>query len=279
MICLVCNEKLGPIWYDFGTHGMCQSDLEGPLAALGADLKKQLTEIILWADRNSDRSLQEAIGPSEIGTPCDRKLAYKLAKNPEVNQVRDPWAAIVGTSVHHWLEAAVNRYQDSVFSDGKPDFLTEKDVQVDPLVPGHVDLYRQSTESVIDYKTAGPDVMKKIRTGGPPAGYKIQTHLYGLGYSNAGRSVKHVQLVFLPRAGFLRDAYVWSDIYRPNVAQAALARMYGIKKGIEQIDIWNNPQVYDKIPAVADHCGYCPFYRKAGLMDGTEATDQGCPGV
>lgn len=287
MNCLICDTRLDPILHDLGTHPTCEPEFGD--VELAAQLKKTLTDVILWANDNAARSLQTAIGPSEIGTPCDRKLAYKLAGNPEVNQWRDPWPAIVGTGVHNWLEKAVDRYQGVGIEDGpwerppnwdgKWDLLTENEVQVDPLVPGHVDLYQTSTETVIDYKTAGPDVFKKIVKDGPPAGYKIQTQLYGLGYANAGRSVKKVALVFLPRAGWLRDMYVWTDLYRPHVAQQALERMYAIKRGIEQVDIWNNPLVYDKIPAVEDHCGFCPFYRKAGLIDGTEATNEGCPGV
>jgi hypothetical protein len=289
--CLVCSEVLHPSLHDVGTHPTCddQDTKDQGLVDLAEHLKKRLTEVILWANDNSARSLQAAIGPSEIGTPCDRKLAYKLAGNPVINDRRDPWAAIVGTAVHSWLEKAVDKYQgvgigDSDWEappswDGRWDLLTEKEVQVDPLVPGHVDLYQVSTQTVIDYKTAGPDVFKKIVKEGPPAGYKIQTQLYGLGYANAGRKVEHVALVFLPRAGWLSSMYVWTDRYRPDVAHKALERMYAIKRGIEQVDIWNHPEIYEKIPAVSDHCGFCPFYRRAGLMDGTEATNEGCPGA
>lgn len=288
MNCLICGHVLDPILHDVGTHPNCEQDQEDGLTELAQTLKKQMTEVILWADANSKRSLQVALGPSEIGTPCDRKLAYKLAGNPEVNHHRDPWAAIVGTSVHKWLEKAVDHYQGIGIKDmdhwdppegPKIQMWTEEEVQVDLEVPGHVDLYDVPTETVIDTKTAGPDVFRRIVKEGPPAGYKIQAHLYGLGYTNAGRNVKNVALMFYPRAGLLRDLFVWTDIYRPNVAYEALARRSRIQKGIETVDIWNNPHVYDKIPAVSDHCGYCPFYKRAGFIDGTEATNEGCPGV
>lgn len=282
MNCLVCDEKLHPSLNDVGTHPHCddQDTKDQALVDLAEHLKKQLTDAILWANDNSTRSLQEAIGPSEIGTPCDRKLAYRLAGNPVINGRRDPWAAIVGTAVHSWLEEAINLWTDGTRRGADDaEFLTEREVQVDDLVPGHVDLYQISTNTVIDYKTAGPDVFKKIVKEGPPAGYKIQTQLYGLGYANAGRKVEHVALVFLPRAGWLSSMYVWTDRYRPDVARKALGRMYAIKRGIEMVDIWRHPEFYERIPAVSDHCGFCPFYKRAGLMDGTEATDEGCPGV
>lgn len=274
--CLICGYVLDPILHDVGTHPGCD-DQQAANNDLAMSLKKQLTEIILWANDNSARSLQQAIGPSEIGTPCDRKLAYKLAGNPIVNLRKDPWPAIVGTGVHAWLEKAVINWQISSLEASGTPFITEHAVKIDPLVIGHVDLYQEPT--VIDYKTAGPDVFKKVVKEGPPAGYKIQTQLYGLGYSQAGYRVENVALVFLPRAGWLSDMYVWTDQFRPELAEAALARMYAIKRGIEMVDIWNNPEFYERIPAVSDHCGYCPFYKRAGLIDGTEATDKGCPGA
>ena len=62
-------------------------------------LKHELSQVILWNEHNAPRSLQRAIGPSELGDPCDRKLAYRIAGIEPVN-FGDPWPAIVGTSIH-----------------------------------------------------------------------------------------------------------------------------------------------------------------------------------
>lgn len=273
MNCLICNQLLDPLFHDVGTHPGCDEQ-QAANDELALALKKELTEIILWANAHSPRSLQQSIGPSELGTPCDRRLAYRLAGHPEINLRRDPWPAIVGTGVHAWLEDAVTSYQNEMFS--RPVYLTEQELDIDPLVLGHTDLYRDGV--VIDYKTAGPDVMKKMRDVGPPTGYKVQTQLYGLGHTRAGRRVDNVALVFLPRAGWLSGMYVWTDQYRPDVAQRALDRMYSIAEGLLAVDIANNPEVYDRIPAIEDHCGYCPFYKRAGLLD-MGADEKGCPGV
>jgi hypothetical protein len=121
---MVCLEALEPgVQHETGVHPLC--DGYGPeIEATNRHLVQTLTEIIRWADENSPRSLQAQIGPSELGTPCDRKLAYKLANNREINKRRDPWPAIVGTGIHHWLEGAVNRFQEHY---GLATYLTEQE--------------------------------------------------------------------------------------------------------------------------------------------------------
>jgi hypothetical protein len=272
MDCMVCLEPLEPgVQHNTGVHPLCDS--YGPeVEAVNRHLKQSLTEIIQWANENSPRSLQAEIGPSELGTPCDRKMAYKRANNREINKRRDPWPAIVGTGIHRWLEEAVNQFQGHY---GLTTYLTEQELVIDPLVLGHTDLYEEGT--VIDYKSCGPDVLKKIVKHGPPAGYRIQTQLYGKGHADAGRSVRYVALVFLPRAGFLSGMYVWSDVYRPEIAERALARMYSIGRGLIAADVANNPDIYERIPAASDHCGWCPYYLREGSLAGASA--DGCPGA
>ena len=237
---------------------------------MAEEIQKELTEIIKWADATSPRSQQTALGPSEIGTPCERRLAYRLANLPPVNFNRDPWPAIVGTAIHQWLEGAVNRY-------GDPRFETEAELMIDPALPGHSDLLRETT--VVDYKTAGTDVMREVRKNGPSRSYKVQINLYGMGQVKRGKQIERVALVYLPRAGNLSGMYVWVDKYRPDVAQAALDRMYAVASGLIEVDIFNHPEIFNLIPAASDHCGFCPYYRKAGLMDSEVADETGCPGV
>lgn len=267
MTCLICGEELDPVNAYQGTHPGCEPLDSDPL---GDQLRETLTNIIKWADDNSERSLQAAIGPSEISTPCDRRLAYRLAEIPEVNTHRDPWPAIVGTAVHMWLEQAITKTGNAAFE-------TEVELEIDPGMPGHSDLFFEGM--VVDYKTAGTEVMREVRKFGQSRKNKVQTQLYGRGQVNAGKRVTHVALVTLPRGGNLSAMHVWTDRFRPEVAQAALDRMYSIKLGLSNVDIWNNPQVFDLIPAMKDKCGYCPYYRKDGLMNIGIADESGCPGA
>lgn len=246
----------------------------GPSPAAQA-IKAEVSKIILWNEQNAPRSRQRAVGPSELGHECDRRLAYRIAGNPSVNLNADPWPSIVGTSIHDWLESAVNRYQQSVEDLS---YLTELRVYPDPMVKGRSDVFRTSTGTVVDWKTAGPDVMRKIRAGNVPQGYKTQVQIYGLGHKRAGRQVNDVALVFLGRAGWLNDMYVWHAPYDESVAMAALERMYRIGLQLIELEIEDNPHRYQLIDASpGDSCVWCPFFVRDKDLD--VAADQfGCPG-
>jgi hypothetical protein len=43
------------------------------------------------------RTLQQHLGPSELGVECDRQVAGKMAALPATNHVVDPWPSMVGT--------------------------------------------------------------------------------------------------------------------------------------------------------------------------------------
>lgn len=237
-------------------------------------LKQEIMEMVLWAERSSDRSKQLAIGPSEVGDPCDRRVAYKIAGTKEINIWRDPWPAIVGTAIHQWLEKSVNRYQDH---HNTYDWLTELGVSPDQLVEGHSDVYNRLTQSVVDWKTAGVDAMRKYRKE-VPQGYRAQIQLYGLGHENAGRPVKDCVLVFLPRSGWLGDMFIHREPYDRATAEAALTRLYAIGDKLLDLDIEANPHRFQNIEATpGDSCVWCPLFNK-NLDPDVGASDQGCSG-
>jgi hypothetical protein len=257
------------------THAGCSAtsffDEEGWPDPFNDQLKQQVIQLVLGAENNSERSLQREIGPSEIGEVCDRRLAYRLAEMPKINVAFDPWPAVVGTAVHAWMEQAVQRW---VKVTGDP-WLTEETLSIDSFVTGHSDAYWNGT--VIDWKTGGPDVMKKVRGGNIPERYQIQAHIYGLGYENLGHAVERVALVFLPRSGWLRDLVVWSAPYSRELAEAALARPYQIGQVILDLDTLTYPHRWEQIPATpGDGCGHCPWFNSIRTKE-EGASDKGCP--
>jgi hypothetical protein len=280
MKCIKCNTEM--LIYEDGqtTHPNCDTaaiqfaDPAGHLTTEAINIKRELTNVILWADSNSERSQQLAIGPSELGDPCDRRLGYRIAGIPSVNEY-DPWPAIVGTSIHTWLERAVSQYGIYTKSDR---YITELTVQPNDLVIGHSDLYDSQNHMIIDWKTVSSKNLVKFREEGPSESYITQVNLYGLGQQRAGREIKKVCLVALPRAGWLSDMYVWVDEYREEIAQAALTRMFRIGNKLIELDIINNPHRWVEItPEPSRLCGWCPFYRQ-GADDGQGANEHGCPG-
>lgn len=243
---------------------------------LAAEIKKEVQNIVLWHERTSPRSRQRAIGPSELGDPCDRRIAYRIAGVDPVNVDGDPWPAIVGTAIHGWLESALNRYQKEM---GYRGWLSELRVHPDDLVAGRSDVYHEFTKTVVDWKSTNADTMRKLHRGSPPSpGYVTQINLYGLGHERAGREVKNVCLVYFPRSGWLNDAYVWHDVYKPEIAHQALERMYRIGYDLLDLDITNNPDLFADIPATpGDNCVWCPMFSRK--MDPTiKASANGCPG-
>lgn len=236
-----------------------------------ARLREDITEIILWANRGSDRGQQRELGASEVGVSCLRRLGYRMAGLDEVNTDNDPWPAIVGTAVHTWLETAVTKYEN-VHQLGR--WETEMTVKAGPI-PGHTDAYDKEFFAVIDYKNPGTTAMTEIRKGHVDQQYIEQVQMYGYGHVQAGRRVDRVALVFFPRAGYLQGTYVWSQPYEETVALAALDRVNKVAAGLIYYDVENVPANWEKVPATpSKSCTWCSWYRP----EADTASDAGCPG-
>jgi cytochrome c5 len=81
---------------------MPEPAFEPPTELLLGDLQA----VIRDEARGAARSQQVAIGPSELGQACERKLALGLLGAPAINDDRDDWTATVGTACHAWMEKA-----------------------------------------------------------------------------------------------------------------------------------------------------------------------------
>jgi hypothetical protein len=245
------------------------SDTPAPLM-----VRDELVHIIEQAIAAHPRSLQARIGPSEMGTPCARKLGHKLAGTPE-RERSTPWRPTVGTAVHSWLDQVVTAFEAQRLTDGKPvRWHTEQRVnvgQVDGVdISGSCDLFEQVTGTVIDFKIVGPASLKKYKAG-PNETYRVQAHLYGLGYVNAGHTVNHVAIWALPAAGELHQAVFWHEPFDPAVAHAALKRADAIAKA-GRLAGW--AAVLPQLDTANDFCSGCPFRSDAANPDPSTA----CPG-
>src|SRR5690606_38235881 len=128
----------------------------------------ELRRIVVGHASRAPRSVQKHLGPSEIGHVCHRQVAGELAGVPATNHVTDPWASIMGTAGHAWMEACLNAYNERV---GRVRFLTE--FKVRPTMgfegnPGTGDGYDADERAVIDHKFLGRTSMDKLRRSGPP---------------------------------------------------------------------------------------------------------------
>lgn len=241
-------------------------------------LAERIGQFIIDADTNSARSQQKAIGPSEVGEPCERQLSYKMLDWPESNDNRDPIAAIIGTGFHMWMAEKFEDRQSDI-GDG-PRYRIEERVTVREgyteaaNLGGSADLFDRLTALNYDWKLVGVSSHDKYRRQGPGEKYRIQAHLYGLGQENAGQAPKRVVVVFVGRHHELK-VHVWSEPYDRQVALDALARLDRIRDRVMELDPEANAERWHQIPTPEKpNCRFCAF-----LKPGSTDLAQGCPGT
>lgn len=252
---------------------LVRNEQTGVIEQRGGDplaVADDIIDAIADYDANRPRSIQTTIGPSEIGTPCDRRLAHKLAGTPSSNDRGLSWRPFVGTSVHVELKEALRRRDPEGWR-----WQTESTVYVGDIdgqeITGHCDVYDAVTATVIDYKVVGPTTLRDARANGPRPAYRVQVHTYGRGWALRGFPVDTVAILYLPAAGEIRDRVFWHTPYDESVALAALARADRIAKAVRLVGIG---MVAPSLPTVDDYCEHCPIFR-AGATDLTRQ----CPGA
>jgi hypothetical protein len=215
-------------------------------------LTGQLIGAVRDYSQNRPRSLQTRLGPSEVGTPCLRQLAYKAVEHPRVNAGGgDPWPAFVGTAAHASL--------DEVFS-AREGWATERRVVVDADLglAGSTDLLRLfDGVTVIDHKVVGADTQRKAKAKGPAGYYRTQIHCYAHGWIAAGVPVEWVAIAYWPRSGRLSGLHVWLERYDQAVVDRALTRLAVVR----QLHGLLGPDLFAHLPVAEHYCDGCPFYR------------------
>lgn len=234
-----------------------------------------LRDIIEWHGRNSERSLQIHLGPSELGVPCDRQVAGKFAGLPETNHVVDPWPSILGTAGHAWLDKAFTKENARHGLRWVP----ENRVTPHPDHAGTADLYDGAEQAVVDWKILSNDKIASIAAKGPSIQYQVQLLLYGLGYRNLGLPVRRVVLAALPRnQATLKGMYVWDHELTPadDDVIEEVWRLTAIRRAWAD-EILQGKATLMSVPSTPDSetCYFCPFYRPQAAEDG----GTGCPGT
>lgn len=234
---------------------------EVPMSRKGEQIAARLKEMFYaYGNRRTsdNRSAQTTLGPSEYGTPCDRRLAMSLMQVPPVNPGGDGWAAFVGTCIHAGLEEMF------LWADGGTGrYAVEMPLKFpSELVPkGTGDLLDRTLLMFADHKAQGQWSRKKLKTSGPSETYRVQVHTYGYGAILRGEKVEHVAIISWPReASSLEDLYVWTEPYNPSIVHGAMKRVEGIQRQISKVSPgWTQVQVAESFD-VAPDCTYCPFY-------------------
>jgi hypothetical protein len=235
-----------------------------------------LRRVVVDYAAHAPRTLQKTLGPSEIGTPCDRQVVGKLAGLPHTNHIVDPWASIVGTALHAWFADAF-RWDNEFHNYVR--WLAEFRVRPHPDHPGTGDLYDFTEQAAVDHKNLGETTMKYLRDKGPPRKYFVQLLAYARGFRLMGLPVRRIVIVAWPRTKSRLDTtYVYEHLLTPE-DDVLLDEVFmwmqvrdAMAEGIRQRKI-----SFNDIHAVPDDedCYFCPFYRADVL---TDPTATGCAG-
>lgn len=274
--CRACDGPLDASLVDNDGAGLHPSCIAAPEAKLPI-----VHGVLARYQAGLARSRQSTLGPSQIGDPCDRALAYALAGTPKARDEPLKWLALVGTWAHEGVTEAFVLENKRL---GRERYLLEQRVELpSALVPGGTtDLYDTDCEEVVDWKLVGVTPLRKYRKHGPSAAYRTQAHVYGLGWARLGHPVASVRIVFLPRSGLdVRDGWEWSEPWSERVAVDALARVERIKGLSDALDVAGHPERFALVRADDDgDCEYCPWLRPWEAPDSNApASGTGCPGL
>lgn len=219
-------------------------------------LRQALTDFIIARHEATPRHQQVELGPSEVGHPCMKRMAYGMMDAPKCNPPFDPLASIIGTATHTWLESAATHANEQL---GRQRWLTETRVEVAPGLSGSCDLYDTDTATVIDWKVPGTLRFTKYKKNPGPV-YINQVFMYGLGFENAGYPVETVAIALVPRGKSLKSMHVWSQPYDREVALAALKRRTAVIEMLAEFDVENHPDRYAWFPTAQYDCEFCPWW-------------------
>lgn len=229
--------------------------------AIAPSFKDELVGMLREYSDNRPRSRQTRIGPSEIGHPCDRRMAMRLAGVEGIKSGGDPLPSTIGSWAHAGMEEMLTGYNKR---HGER-FLIEQKVY--PLHPapaygGTMDCYDLRNDAVIDWKFAGAAKMTAVRRDSHPGEvYRIQSHIYGLGCERTlGLSPKTVHVAFWPRAGFSTGAVDWSEPYDRDLAIRAIERLDSLLIMADDLKVEQHPDRFAVFPIEPLQCEYCPFF-------------------
>lgn len=242
-----------------------------PMTPKGLEIAARVKEMFHQYSNRQDRSQQATMGPSEIGSPCDRRIAMSLLRLPPVNPGGDGWAAFIGTCTHvglaemfMWADAGSGRYS----TEERLTFPSEH-------VPGGTtDLIDRQLWYVGDHKVMGTYSLDKLKTEGPSEGYRVQGHTYGMGARLRGYPIEDVVIIGWPRERSSLDAlYVWTEPYNPDLAREAIDRVDRIAATVDDSPaiLYGEAETDEleakeltayRFPIDNSDCNYCPWFVK-----------------
>lgn len=208
----------------------------------------------------SERDKQYKVGASQISDPCTRHLAKALLAQRETD-IKYWLGGKIGTSVHLFLENAIETASDPIFADA----MVEKKITLGSLdnygtVSSKPDLYLPSVRHLIDWKTSTRAKTKKLQdvvaglkqddeTEYTLKKYIGQTQLYAWGLTKGSDPVEKISLVFINRDGtYENDIWEYTFDYDESIAVALWRRLEylwnELEDGVHPDNYAPNPNCY-----------------------------------
>ena len=170
-----------------------------------------LIKTIAGSSKTSARSLQEEVGPSEIGG-CRRKVWLKMGNWPKTNLNTINLPAIMGNAIHAYIHEVFKK--EDPFSEK---YLLEESMESEGI-KGHIDLFDIENCEVVDWKTITKSKIPRF----PSEQQRWQVQVYGWLLEQNTYEVKNVTLVGIPRDGDERDIVYHTEPYDREIAKEAI---------------------------------------------------------
>ena len=224
-------------------------------------LEARIKAMFVDYSRNRPRSLQTALGPSEIGSLCKRQLAFGLTAGTfgkGGNTTGDVWRSHVGVALHKEDELVLKHANERA---GRTIWIPEARVAANNGHPGSCDAYDTETHTVIDWKHPGKYMFDEYAKKGPSWKYRVQSHIYGKGYKRLGYPVKNVGIMFISPASDLYHGFLHLEPFNEELADMALANLDAIEDQCTELDVKNHPERFKQIPITpTEDCRWCNWW-------------------
>lgn len=221
------------------------------------DLQSIIWDSINDYENRSPRSQQASegiLGPSDIGF-C-RQKAVLVTRQVQPTDKVNKWPAMVGTSIHNYLEAAIKKSHPDWLLGSIDHVRTTATLPSGAQISGHPDIVIPEYNAVIDIKTV--DGFSWVRRNGVSESHQYQRHLYAMGLLQEGildesRPV-NVGNMYFDRSGKEPEPILKMDPYDPELTyeidQWVQDVIYAVKNGEDS--------ARDVAPAVCERI--CEFY-------------------
>ena len=203
-------------------------------------------EVLMTIGDTMPRSMQTAVGASEIGQRCRRRLAYRIAGTTPV-AIGDPCKSLMGIGAHEVLATGLTKLDPRRY-------LVEQAVSYRG-VPGKLDAYDMWRRRLVDWKTTSVERLARYRNDGPPSNYVVQLNIYAAGLAALGYPVDLACLIFIPRNGELSDVWAWTMPPDVSIADQAIDTYLKLRA---DMDAGQTPGDVEAWPSVL--CGWCPHH-------------------